>query len=164
MFPPSLHPPAARSLEDSRKGWFFGLLVYDGSRTVKALGGQVAGHTNKPKNQKTNQMCRMPPIPPPSPGPNPRTPERVGFLVFWFMMARGPSKPWEARELATPINQKTRKPTRFRECPPPSPPPAAQSLEDSRKGWFFGLFVYDGSRTVKVLGGQGAGHTNKPKN
>ena len=66
MFPPSLPPPAARSLEDSRKGWFFGLLVYDGSRTVKVLGGQGAGHTNKPKKQNVPTLS-------PSPrGPKPR--------------------------------------------------------------------------------------------
>ena len=215
---PSLPSPAARRLEDSRKGWFFGLLVYDGSRTVKALGGQGAGHTG-PASQARNIQLRPASLaaqrgqsrsrnletckprtwkpagfqvssfegglrlrlseskpgnletllgPHPSLPPRPeasRTPERVGFLVSWFTMARGPSKSWEAREPAIPINQKTRKPTQFRECshPPSLPPPAARSLEDSRKGWFFCLLVYDGSRSVKVLGGQGASHTNKPK-
>ena len=102
----------------------------------------------------------FPPSLPPWPEAS-RTPERVGFLVYWFMMAPGPSKSWEAREPAIPINQKTRKPTQFREC---SPPPVARSLEESRKGCFFGLLVYDGSRTTKALGGQVAGHTNKPEN
>ena len=74
---PTPLPPAARSLEDSRKGWFFGLLVYDGSRTIKALGGQVAGHTNKPKNQKT-KVWGMYKFPSQAEFP------KFGFLVFWF--------------------------------------------------------------------------------
>ena len=133
MFPPSLHPPAARSLEDSRKGWFFGLLVYDGSRAVKALGGQGAGHTKKTENQPDLENVPLTPRPEAS-----RTPERVLFFVYWFMMARGPSKSWEAREPAIPINQKTRQPTQFRECShPPSPRgPKPRGLQKGLVFWF----------------------------
>ena len=124
----SPHSPRA---EASRTPERVGFLVYDGSRTIKALGGQGAGHTNKPKNQKTNQMCRMP-SPPSLPPPPGRTRGLLKGLAFWFMMARGPSKPWEARELAIPINQKTRKPIKCAECrptPPPSPGPNPRTPE-----------------------------------
>ena len=137
--PPSIPPRPEASRTPERVGF----LVYWFTMAPGPSKSWEAREPAIPINQKTRKPtqfreCSHPPSLPPRPEAS-RTPERVGFLVYWFTMAPGPSKSWEAREPAIPINQKTRNPTQFREC---SHPPS-------------------GSRTVKVLGGQGAGHTNK---